>query len=58
MRLEKGIQRAEAVLDQQEKKVENSARKGKVVKDRSVSCGLTPCSQSQLKRIGRLGGRE
>ena len=36
IRLEKAVQRAEAVIDQAEKKVENSKTKGKAVKGRKV----------------------
>ena len=36
MKLEKGSQRAEVVMDQLEKKLEDSVRKGKTVKGRSV----------------------
>lgn len=37
IRQEKGLQRAEMVMDQLEKKHERSGKKGKGIKDRSVS---------------------
>ena len=37
IRQEKGLQRAEMVMDQLEKKYERSSKKGKGVKDRRVS---------------------
>ena len=40
LRQEKGLQRAEAVMDHMEKKVEQSTKKGKRVKERSVRLQL------------------
>lgn len=40
MRQEKGMQRAEAVMDKTEKKVEKSVVKSKTVKERGVSFEL------------------
>lgn len=57
IRLEKAVQRAEAVLDQTVQKVERSKKRGRTSKDRSV--GYFPHSyRLMLTGLGRLGRRQ
>jgi hypothetical protein len=56
--LEKGVQRAEAVLDQKEKKVERSRGRAGVIKERAVSFFLFFLSPHVLWRTEKVEVRE